>query len=336
MPMRPARSTRGPHFLSVDSWRGAGSVAPVAHMGYGMRGICVVHTRGAAVPVRGVPDGDSAGCARRSAVGRRCPWHAPGLDPRSRGDFAGRRPSAGIRAGTRRHGIRPGRAVGAARPAGLEGRIRRRAAAAGPPGIAAGARSALRARAFVSAVGRSRCGARRPAAAGAACTSCRPLPVSSRRGRVVCCRSAGRRLLRRVLGRSTGGDPSFLHVEREPECADDDHDDGRHDHRGEPVDQRERHIEQDSLEPRGRIVRETPVRQGHRDEQYQRRLRHRGEQRPVAHHQHRRDASEEVQDCEDPRQLAAAGGVDEEPDKGGRDRAGQSAPPGHAGRRGQD
>ena len=90
---------------------------------------------------------------------------------------------------------------------------------------------------------------------------------------------------------------------------------GAEQHQRKPVDQRNRHVQDDVLEAGARVVGEVLVRQRHCHEQNQRGLDHRGEQSAVADQQYRRDAAEDVEERERTGQLGSTRGVDEKPEK---------------------
>lgn len=134
------------------------------------------------------------------------------------------------------------------------------------------------------------------------------------------------------LGRASGTGLALLQQE-EAEPTDQQGHHGGGEHHWKAVDQWIRDVDRQVLQCGAVLVRDETLPERHSDEQDQRRLDDRGEQRSVAGSRHGEDTAEEIERGERSREFGATSRIDSESDKGDSDGQENDTPPGETGDR---
>ena len=134
------------------------------------------------------------------------------------------------------------------------------------------------------------------------------------------------------LGRAGGTGLALLQQE-EAEATDQQGHHGGGEHHRETVDQRICDVDRQVFQCGAVLLRDETLPERHRDEQDQRRLDDRGEQRSVAGSRHGEDTAEEIERGERSREFRATSRIDSESDKGDSDGQENDTPPGETGDR---
>lgn len=154
----------------------------------------------------------------------------------------------------------------------------------------------------------------------------RPLGCAPRAG------GAWRPLRASALGRAGGTGLTLLQQE-EAESTDQQGHHGGGEHHRKSVDQRIRDVDRQVFQCGAVLLRDQALSERHRDEQDQRWLDDRGEQRPIAGSGHCEDTAEEIERGERSREFGATSRIDSESDKGDSDGQENDTPPGETGDR---